>query len=265
MKPTILLVDDNQEILDFIADDLKEHYAVITAASGSEALNILEQDCVQLVVSDVMMPDIDGFELCGKIKSTFNFSHIPVIMLTAKNTLESKIAGLELGADAYIEKPHSPKYLRVQIENLLANRTKIKEYFANSPLSHIKTIAHSKQDENFLEHLNEVILSNLNNVTLDVDYLAKNMNVSRPTLYRKIKAVSNLTPNELINITRLKKAAEWLAGGSYKIYEIAEMAGFSSQSNFGRCFHKQFGITPTDYQSTKKREAKNHLKNETVY
>lgn len=254
MTPTVLLVDDNHEILEFISDDLSEKYDVLTATSGFTALNILEQDLVHLVVSDVMMPEMDGFELCIKIKSNFHYCHIPIILLTAKNTLQSKIEGLESGADAYIEKPFSPEYLQVQIANLINNRNKIKEYFANSPLAHITSMAHTKEDENFLELFNAVILQNLSNTELDVECLAKVMNMSRPTLYRKIKAVSNLTPNELINITRLKKAAELLAVGNYKIYEIAEMVGYSSQNNFGRSFLKQFGITPTDYQNIKEVE-----------
>lgn len=254
MTPTVLLVDDNHEILEFITDDLNEKYDVLTATSGFTALNILEQDLVHLIVSDVMMPEMDGFELCAKIKSNFHFCHIPVILLTAKNTLQAKIEGLESGADAYIEKPFSPEYLQVQIANLIANRNKIKEHFANSPLAHITSMAHTKEDENFLEHFNEIIVRNISNNELDVECLAKIMNMSRPTLYRKIKAVSNLTPNELISITRLKKAAEFLAAGNYKIYEVAEMVGYSSQNNFGRCFLKQFGITPTDYQSMKEVE-----------
>lgn len=246
-KPVILLVDDNEEILDFISDDLEEKYTVIKAFDGKEALDILLQESVQLVVSDIMMPVMDGYELCSIMKSNFEYSHVPIILLTAKNTLQSKIEGLELGADAYIEKPFSPEYLQVQIANLLANRNKIREYFASSPLVHIKTMAYSKADENFLEKLNDIINKNLSNINLDVEHLAGFMNMSRPTLYRKIKAISNLTPNELINIARLKKAAELLLEGRYKIYEISDMVGYSSQTHFGRNFSKQFGMSPSEY------------------
>lgn len=251
MKATILLVEDNEEMLDFIADDLREKYQVLTAVNGEVALSILKEEAVQLVVSDVMMPVMDGFELCKSIKTSFDYSHIPVVLLTAKNTLQSKIEGLELGADAYIEKPFSPEYLHVQIANLLANRDKIKDYFAKSPLVHIKSIAHSKSDELFLEKLNEAIYSNLENEDLDVEHLAKIMIMSKATLYRKIKSISNFSPNELINITRLKRAAELLAEGNNKIYEVAQIVGFSSQTNFGRSFLKQFGMTPSEYQTSK--------------
>ena len=132
MKPVLLLVDDNEEILDFLSEDLNEKYTVLKALNGQEALACLTREPVQLVISDIMMPVMDGYELCRNIKSNFEYSHIPVILLTAKNTLQSKIEGLELGADAYIEKPFSPEHLQVQIANLLSNRNKIREYFASS-------------------------------------------------------------------------------------------------------------------------------------
>ncbi|MBN8877568.1 MAG: response regulator [Sphingobacteriales bacterium] len=254
MKPVILLVDDNGEILDFISEDLGEKYTVLKAFNGREALDLLQHEPVQLVISDIMMPVMDGYELCRNIKSNFEYSHIPVILLTAKNTLQSKIEGLEMGADAYIEKPFSPEHLQVQIANLLSNRNKIREFFASSPLVHINTMAYSKADEQFLEELNEAIYQNIENMELSVDQLADFMNMSRATLYRKIKAISNLTPNELINITRLKKAAELLAEHDYKVYEVAEMTGFSSQTHFGRNFSKQFGISPMEYIALKKAE-----------
>lgn len=255
-KPAILLVDDNEEILEFISDDLCEKYDILTALNGEEALDILEKETVQLVISDIMMPVMDGFELCRNIKSNFEYSHIPVILLTAKDTLQSKIEGLELGADAYIEKPFSPEHLQVQIANLLSNRSKIREYFASSPLAHLKSMASTKADESFLEKLNDTIYKNIANISLDVEQLADIMNMSRPTLYRKIKAITNMTPHELINVARLKKAAALLVEGEYKIYEIAEMAGYSSQTHFGRNFTKQFGMSPTEYISSVQPEQK---------
>jgi two-component system, cell cycle response regulator len=256
MLPVILLVDDEEEILDFLERILKIKYTIVRAENGQEALKLLATEPVQLVVSDVMMPEMDGFELCKLIKSNFELSHIPVILLTAKNTLQSKIEGLELGADAYIEKPFSKEHLQAQIASLIANRSMIREYFASSPLVHIKSMAHSKADERFLELLNETIYKNIEDEHLDVEKLARILNMSRITLYRKIKSISNLTPIELINITRLKRAAELLAEGEYKIYEVADMVGFSSQSNFARNFNKQFNMTPTDYMNSKQLERK---------
>lgn len=247
MKPTILLVDDNEEILDFIESNLIDNYEIVKAFNGLHALGILRQQNVQLIVSDVMMPVMDGFELCEKIKSDVELSHLPCILLTAKDTLQSKLQGLELGADAYIEKPFSPKHLKMQIANLLANRNKIKEYFAITPFAHVKSIAHTKEDERFLEKLNNIILEHIQETELDVERLAKYLNMSRPTFYRKIKAISDLTPNELINLTKLKKAAELLAGDTHDINVIADVVGYSSARIFVRNFQKQFGITPSEY------------------
>jgi two-component system cell cycle response regulator len=254
MLPLILIVDDNEEILEFLERILNNKYTILKAEDGKQALKILETEAVQLVISDVMMPEMDGFELCKNIKSHFEHSHIPVILLTAKNTIQSKIEGLELGADAYIDKPFSKEHLLAQIASLLANRNMIREFFASSPLVHIKSIAHSKSDERFLETLNDTICANMEDADLAVEKLAKIMNMTRITLYRKIKAISVLTPVEVINITRLKKAAELLAAGDHKIYEIADLVGFSSQSNFARNFQKQFNITPTEYMHSKQLE-----------
>lgn len=246
-KPLILLVDDNPEIIDFLTDDLEEKYDLLTAQNGKQALKILLKEPVQLVISDIMMGVMDGLELCQAIKSDFQYSHVPVILLTAKNTLQSRLEGLETGADAYIEKPFSPEHLQVQIANLLANREKIRKYFTSAPLMQIGSMANSKADENFLNQINEAIYANLTDPELDVEKLAKLMFVSRPTLYRKIKAVTDLTALELINITRLKRAAELLSEGNFKIYEITDMVGYNSPSQLARNFQKQFGVTPTAY------------------
>ena len=258
MLPPVLIVDDEEEILDFLARMLQGKYAVYKAENGREALKVMEAETIQLVVSDVMMPEMDGFELCKTVKKKFEYSHIPIILLTAKNTIQAKVEGLEIGADAYIEKPFSKEHLLAQIASLINNRAMIREYFASSPLVHIKTMAHSKADEQFLETLNETIDKNLDDPDLDVEKLARILNITRITLYRKIKAITNLTPVELITVTRLKKAAAYLLQGSYKVFEVADMVGFSSQSNFARSFHKQFGMSPTDYQQSKQTDVKKY-------
>lgn len=252
-KRLILLVDDNPEILSYLSGELMANYNILTAANGLEALDVIRKEQIHLIVSDIMMPMMDGFELCKAIKSEINTSHIPVILLTAKTNAQAKISGLEMGADAYLEKPFSPNHLMAQIHSLLSNRDKLKAYFVSSPMVHLKSIAHSKPDEELLDKLNSFILKNLDNKQLDVDQLADIMNMSRATFYRKIKSVSNLSPNELINITRLKKAAELLAQTDHKIQQIANMTGFSSQAQFGRSFTKQFGITPSVYAQQKKK------------
>jgi two-component system cell cycle response regulator len=249
MEPVVLIVDDNKEIIEFLSANLNPTYNVLGAYDGEAAMEILEKESVHLIISDIMMPVMNGFELCKKVKSSFNHCHIPIILLTAKRTMEARIDGLELGADAYVEKPFSPRHLQAQIANLLANRNKIKEFFASSPLVHIRSMAYSKPDEEFLERLHNIILQHLQRPELDVEQLAREMNMSRTTFYRKIKGVSDLSPNELINITRLKKAAELLLQSRYKIYEISNMVGFTSQHHFARNFLKQFGVTPSEYQN----------------
>ena len=251
MLPAILIVDDNEDILKFLGRMLNVKYTILKANNGSETLSMLDKEIVQLIIIDVMMPLMDGFELCKILKANFEYSHIPIILLTAGNDIQTKIRGLELGADAYIEKPFSKEHLQAQIASLLNNRNIIREYFASSPLVHIKSVAHSKADEIFLETLQDIIKKNLDNTDLDVEKLAKIMNMSRITLYRKIKAVSIFTPIELINITRLKRGAELLAEGNHKIFEVSYMIGFSSQSNFSRNFQKQFNITPSEYMNSK--------------
>ncbi|MDO1512182.1 two-component regulator propeller domain-containing protein [Maribacter confluentis] len=247
----ILLVEDSEELLDFVAKELKEEYFVLKASNGEDALNLLIEDNVQLVISDVMMPGINGFTLCKKIKTNLETSHIPVILLTSKSAMSAKMEGLESGADAYIEKPFSIKHLKVHIANLLENRKNIMEHYASSPLAHIRSIANTKTDETFIKKLDEVIYQNMSDSDLNVETLAEIMNMSRSTLYRKIKDISNLSPNELINIARLKKSAELLKSGKYRIFEVAEIVGYNSATSFGRNFQKQFEMTPSDYMNDK--------------
>jgi ligand-binding sensor domain-containing protein/signal transduction histidine kinase/DNA-binding response OmpR family regulator len=244
---SILIVEDNKEITNFLQKELQNSFNICKATDGLQALEFLKNEVIHLVISDIMMPVMDGIELCRKIKTDIEYSHIPVILLTAKNTITSKIEGLETGADAYIEKPFVFEYLLAQINSLLNNRNHTKEYYAHSPLAHIKGIASTKADKNFLEELQKIIDENITDKDLDVDTLSRMMNMSRGTFYRKIKGLSDLTPNELINLSRLKKAAELLAEGKYKINEVANMVGYNLNSNFSRDFHKQFGVSPTNY------------------
>jgi two-component system, cell cycle response regulator len=249
MKLVVLVIDDNSEIIDFIQDILSEKYTVLSAPNGQKALDIIGDDTVHLVISDIMMPVMNGLTFCQQLKSDVKYSHIPVILLTAKKSIETKIEGLEIGADAYIEKPFSPRHLLAQVENLLSSRQKLREYFASSPLAHISTIAFSKANEEFLDKITRIIQDNLKNPHLDVEFLAKELYMSRATLYRKISEICNLSPNELITVNRLKKAAEFLVEGKLKMYEISELVGFSSAHHFGRAFLKQFKMTATEFQS----------------
>ncbi|WP_242528085.1 two-component regulator propeller domain-containing protein [Allomuricauda sp. CAU 1633] len=250
-KTSILLVEDSEELLDFIAKELKEEYTVFKASNGAVALQILEVENIHLIISDVMMPGMDGFTLCKNLKTNLETSHIPVILLTSKSAMAAKMEGLESGADAYMEKPFSMRHLKVHIANLLENRKHILEHYTSSPLAHIRSIANTKTDETFIRKLDEVIYENMADHELNVEVLAEIMNMSRSTLYRKIKDISNLSPNELINITRLKRSAELLKTGKYRIFEVAEIVGYNSATSFGRNFQKQFEMTPTEYMQGK--------------
>ena len=243
----ILIVDDQEDILDFLSEIFSDKYQVLTAENAEHALHIMAKNVIDLIISDIMMPGLDGFEFCKQIKSNVDFCHIPIILLTSKNSYQAKIEGLEVGADAYVQKPFSPEYLLLQVANLLRNRFKIREHFASSPFEDSRVMAHSKSDELFLKKLDEYVQQNLRDINLDIDQLAYYMNMSRPTFYRKVKSISAISPKELINIARLKKAVKLIAENDYKLFEISQMIGYSSQSIFGKNFQKHFGMSPMEY------------------
>lgn len=243
----IMVVDDNPEILDFLSKILSEEYFVISASSGEEALPILEKNNIDLIISDVMMEEMDGFELCGKIKSNINISHVPVILLTAKTDTESKIKGLEAGADAYIEKPFSPFHLKAQLRNLLKKRESQQKTYASTPLSDLHSAVHNKLDEEFMSKCTDIILSNIEDSEFSVNTLAQELGMSRTSVFTKIKGIIGMTPNDFIKLTRLKKACRMMVEGEYRVTEIGFLVGFSSSSYFAKCFQKQFGMLPTEF------------------
>ncbi|WP_198293510.1 two-component regulator propeller domain-containing protein [Algoriphagus resistens] len=245
--PAILLVEDNKELLRFLGEKLKGKYVIHKAENGILALDIVKKEPIDLVISDVMMPEMDGFKLCERIKSDLATSHIPVVLLTAKNNINAKITGLEMGADVYLEKPFSLEFLYLQIKNLLQHRDQIKKAFASLPMVNSDTIAHSKADEEFLNKINKAILGNIENELFGVSELAEQLHMSQSSLLRKIKAISELTPNGYIRLVRLKKSAELLSDGLHSIAEISEMVGFNSPSYFTKCFQKHFGELPKDF------------------
>lgn len=248
----ILVAEDNVELADFIFNELSENYNVIVTSNGREAWKAICKYEVDIVLTDVMMPFKSGIELCKEIKEDIDKSHIPVILLTAKSALSAKIEGLESGADAYISKPFSLNHLQVQISNLLQNRKSIIGHYNSSPLAHLKSLSLAEGDKTFISQLDQQIDENLKDPNLNVEKLARLMNMSRSTLYRKIKDISNLSPNELIIETRLKKAAYLLKTSNLKIYEISEKVGFKSQSSFGRSFQKRFKMTASEFIGNEK-------------
>ena len=254
--PLILLVEDEEDMRSFIKDELCNNFNILEASNGKEALEIIENNNVSLVVSDLMMPVIDGLELCKSIKTNLNHCHIPVIVLTAKVSQQTHIDALESRADAFIEKPFSTDHLIAQITNLLANRDLMRATFSNSPYANVSAIASNPIDEAFLKELNDYVMCNLSNRNLSVEAVADHMNMSISTLFRKIKATTSMSPLDFIRLCRLKKAAELLNEGGKKISDIAERVGINSPSYFTSCFMKQFGITPSEF-------AKRHQKDDT--
>lgn len=247
-RTTILIVEDDPSLQKFIHRHLGRKYSVLLAENGEEALRLLSDHLVNIVVSDVMMPVMDGIELCRAIKSNVNYCHIPVILLTAKTLAQSKIEGVEAGADSYIEKPFSMEYLLAVIGNLIRNRSTLKKIFTQYPmtaLSNMTTLA--KADEDFLRRIHDVIRLNVSNPDLKMKSIAETLNMSRASFYRKIKGVLDLSPNEYLRIERLKEAARLLHDGDYQVSEVCYMVGFNSLSYFSKCFYKQYGVLPKDY------------------
>lgn len=245
-RTTILVVEDNAEMRSFVERQLSADYRVLTAGDGEEALKMLEAHVVSLVVSDIMMPRMDGMELCDRMKSDLNYSHIPIVLLTAKTTMQSKIDGLKSGADAYIEKPFSVKYLKAVIANQLSNREKLRAAFAHSPFIQTHSVAATKADEEFLKALKEVITAHMDNPDFCLDDMASLLSMSRSSLNRKIKGLLDMTPNDYIRLERLKKAAQLLDEGG-RVNEVCYTVGFNTPSYFAKCFQKQFGILPKDF------------------
>ena len=243
----ILVVEDNVEMLSFITGELRKHFVIERALNGTEALKVMEEKNIALILTDVMMPGMDGFELCQSIKNNLNYSHVPIVLLTAKNDLNSKIHGLEMGADAYIEKPFAMSHLIAQLTTLLNNRRREKEAFIRRPFLPVQQLGMNKADEQFMQKVIDIIQDNISDSSFNVERLSESVFMSRSNLHRKIKALTELAPTEFIHLIRLKKAAELIQSGSYRIGEIGYLVGIHSTSYFIKLFRKQFGLTPKEF------------------
>lgn len=249
-KFTVLLVEDNVELLNLTKESLSAWFKVLRAGNGKEALEILSRESIDVIVSDVMMPEMNGLELCSYIKSDITYSHIPIILLTAKTTLESKVEGFESGADVYVEKPFSIKQLHKQIENLLKLRLafhKLMTGLSGSQVSSLTDFALSQKDIEFIEKINTVLSTQLADENCSIDLLAEQMCMSRSNFSRKMKALSGMPPHDYVKSFRLNKAAELIRDG-IQIAKVAEQLGFTSSSYFAKCFKAKFGVLPKDYR-----------------
>lgn len=246
-KHTILVVEDSADMKRYIERELSSLYKVITAGNGEDALAIIQEKKIDMVISDIMMPVMDGCELCNRIKENVEFSHIPVILLTAAVGMEKRMESLRIGADGYIEKPFSIDLLKANISNLFRNREISYHQFTASPLSHFSSSVTNDIDDEFMEKLHNTIMQNMAERELNTEELVDLMKISKSTLYRKIKANTGLNTSEYVRLCRLKKAAELLASQEYRINEVAYMVGFSSPSYFATAFLKQFKVSPSAF------------------
>jgi len=245
----LLIVEDNTDLCSFLSNRFRHTYNIFIAHNGKEALEVLKKQSVDIIISDIMMPVMDGIEFCRELKSNLLYSHIPIVLLTAKTEHTAKVESIQTGADAYIEKPFSVKLLEAQLENLLNSRKLLKKKFSEMPFMKLDSIAGNKADEVFLSKLNSIIEENITNIQFSIDVLAEQLCISRSGLFSKIKTLTDMTPNELIHLVRLKKAAELLSREEYRINEICYMVGFNNPSYFSKCFQKQFGVLPKDFTS----------------
>ena len=244
-KECILIIDDNADVRDYVKSLLKEEYTVIEAPDGRAGLKKAMKYVPDAIICDVMMPVMDGLECCRKLKTELQTSHIPVMLLTACSLDEQRIQGFECGADSYISKPFNSKLLLVRLRNLMDNHKRLKQFFGDKTTLSKESV--SDVDKGFVDRFRELIEENLADSELSVEDLGGKMGLSRVQLYRKIKALTNYSPNELVRIARLKKAASLLASSEKTISEITYEVGFTSPSYFTKCYKEYFGESPTDF------------------
>lgn len=249
----VLVVEDNPEALNYLEKQLSSDYRVVTATNGLEAWENIMREVPDMVISDVMMPEMDGIELCTKIKKDFRFSHIPVILLTAK-VMQSQIEeGFEAGADDYISKPFSISLLKVRVRNLFANRKQMQKTFAKKFSLNELGFEVEQANKPFMERYVEIVRKNFRNPDLDADTIFCEMGMSRANFYKKLKTITDLSSNEIIRNIRLESAALLLKETKLSVSEVASQVGFSSVSYFGSCFKTRYGTSPKEYQNNAKK------------
>lgn len=253
-NPKLLIVDDDREFSSYISRFLSKKFNIVSASDGQRAFDLLEKKYFDLVILDVMMPNMDGYTLCEKIKSNIGTSHIPVILLTAKTGMQSQIKGIDCGADAFIEKPFSNDFLIASINNLLANKAKMVEALKQFPVLSLNSLHLSKTDEDLFKRVDEVIQKNINNPDFSLNDFADALNMSHSSLYRKIKGTFDISPNEYIRTRRIRKAAELLSHDNLRVNEVCYLVGFNSPSYFTKCFIKEFNVHPKDYHALLKQK-----------
>ena len=245
----ILIVEDNIDLRFYLKDILQNSYKIIEAEDGEKALSLVSKENPDLIISDIIMPNMNGIELCQKIKESVSTSHIPVILLTAKNSLENIIEGIEIGADAYISKPFNVQYLNVQVRKLIELRHFLFKRFSQEAYLIPKELSNNKVDQEFLQKIIEFIEQNIISENLTVDNIANHVFLSQSQTYRKIKGLTGQNINEFVRTIRMKKAVKLFDEGNLNISDVAFKVGFSSPAYFTKCFKELFGKTPSDFLS----------------
>ena len=248
-KPLLLIVEDNSDVRQYIINHLEDEYRILEAANGDDGLKEAIKQIPDLIISDVMMPKMDGFKLCEKLKTDERTSHIPVILLTAKATDKDKIAGYETGADDYIMKPFDSNVLKVRIKNLIEQRKKLIEQFRKEGFVEFEEKNITSTDKKFLKNVLQIINNHLSNTSFGVEILADEVSMSRRNLDRKLVALTGESPGDLISRVRLTHAARLIIRSFGNISEIALEVGFSNPAYFSKCFSKQFGLLPSEYKT----------------
>lgn len=250
-KPILLVVEDNPDICDYITDSFSDSFEVKTAVNGKQGRESALKYIPDIIVSDIMMPIMDGNEMCRELKKDVRTSHIPIILLTAKDSLQDKEEGYQVGADSYLTKPFSASLLRSRIDNLLQSRRKLAQHFStNATINDKSTVmaeSLNKLDNEFIQKINKLIEDRLSSDKIDISYLSDKMCMSSSTLYRKMKALTGLSTNEYVRKMKMKYAEQFLLEGKYNISEIAFKVGINNLFYFRQCFKEEFGCIPSEY------------------
>ena len=257
----ILIVEDNDELRNYLSQTLSEEYVIQVCSNGKEALTIIPEYKPELVISDIMMPEMRGDELCQAIKNNIETSHIPVILLTALNNEKDILSGLQIGADEYVVKPFNIGILKANVANLLANRALLRSKYANLDLDdeeHDEDCINCSQDIDwkFIANVKKNVEDNIDNPALTVDVLCSLMGMSRTSFYNKLRALTDQAPGDYIRLIRLKRAVQLLKEDTHSITEIAEMTGFSDAKYFREVFKKHYNVSPSQYGKEKKAVSK---------
>lgn len=245
--PRLLIVEDSRELMTFLSNELRPSYQILQASNGKEALEILKETEPDIIVSDIMMPEMDGRVFCSHIKNNIETCHIPIILVTALTSSDYKIEGYELGADGYIEKPFDLRILKSKISNLLNSHKVLKEKFIKQEDTSEQINYKNELDQEFIQKCMDIINQNMDNPSFSVEEFSKQLFMSRPVLYRKLKALTDQSPQDFVKIVRLKKSVELIKEGKHSISEIAYQTGFSDPKYFSTSFKKFYGVSPSKY------------------